>query len=87
MAVRLDASSPDFEARFAALLDAKREQEEDVGRAVRDIIAGVRTRGDDALIELSARFDKVQLTPRTLRVEAAEIDAAEELLRIAGLLG
>lgn len=54
----------------------KRETDEDVSASVRAIIADVRKRGDAALIELSAKFDKVQLTPQTLRVTAAEIEAA-----------
>ena len=76
MPVRLDASSPDFAMRFDALLNAKREQEEDVSRAARDIIADVRARGDKALIELSARFDRVQLTRETMRVTEDEIRQA-----------
>ena len=77
MACRLDARAPDFESTFAALLDAKRETNEDVAASVRAIIADVRARGDAALIELSARFDKIDLTPRTLRLGADEIAAAE----------
>lgn len=75
MARRLDASAPDFESAFDALLNAKREQDDDVAASVRAIIADVRTRGDAALIELTERFDKVKLT--SLRLGADEIDAAE----------
>jgi histidinol dehydrogenase len=77
MPIRLDTSDLDFAVRFAALLDAKREEEEDVGRAARAIIAEVREKGDAALIAYGARFDKADLTPETLRVPQAEIDAAE----------
>ena len=77
MARRLDASAPNFESAFAALLDGTRETKEDVANAVRAIIVDVRTRGDEALIELSKRFDKVTLTPQTLRLGADEIAAAE----------
>ena len=41
-----------------------------------DIIADVRARGDAALIELSARFDRAKLTQETLRVPFHEIDDA-----------
>jgi histidinol dehydrogenase len=75
MARRLDASAPDFESAFDALLNAKREQDEDVAASVRTIIADVCARGDAALIELTERFDKVKLT--SFRLSAAEIDAAE----------
>ena len=77
MARRLDASAPNFESAFAALLDGTRETKEDVANAVRAIIVDVRARGDEALIELSKRFDKVTLTPQTLRLDADEIAAAE----------
>ncbi len=75
MARRLDARAADFADAFDAFLDAKREQDEDVGATVRGIIADVRTRGDAALIELTERFDKVRLA--SLRLDDAEIDAAE----------
>lgn len=42
--------------------------------AVREIIADVRARGDEALLELTERFDGVRLS--RLRVSEAEIDAA-----------
>lgn len=75
MACRLDARAPDFESAFDALLNAKREQDQDVAASVRSIISDVRARGDAALIELTHRFDKVKLT--SLRLSRDEIDAAE----------
>jgi len=75
MARRLDARAADFADAFDALLNAKREEEEDVAATVRAIIADVRTRGDTALIELTERFDKVKLA--SLRLEDSEIDASE----------
>ncbi|HTO42061.1 MAG TPA: histidinol dehydrogenase [Rhizomicrobium sp.] len=77
MARRLDARDADFAQQFTALISAKRETEEDVALAVRRIIADVRARGDAALIDLSAQFDKVQLTQATLRVSAEDLAAAE----------
>jgi len=76
MPVTLDASAPDFEAAFDKLLNAKREDSPDVDAVVADIIADVRARGDAAVIELSQKFDRVTLTPATLRITAAEVDAA-----------
>jgi histidinol dehydrogenase len=76
MSKRLDARAADFEQQFSALLNANRDTDEDVSRAAGDIIADVRARGDSALIELSARFDKATLTAETLRVPFAEIDGA-----------
>ncbi|WP_338550238.1 histidinol dehydrogenase [Roseovarius phycicola] len=74
MPVRLDTSSADFEDAFRALLSAKREDSPDVDAVVAEIIADVRERGDAALIELTARFDRLELTPETLRFSRAEID-------------
>ncbi|EPX86263.1 histidinol dehydrogenase [Rubellimicrobium thermophilum DSM 16684] len=71
----LSTTDPGFEAAFRAFLARKREVDEDVDAAVADIIADVRARGDRALIDLTARFDRVTLTSHTLRVPDAEIDA------------
>ena len=45
---RLDARAPDFEAAFAAFLDAQREAQADVAETVAGILAEVRARGDAA---------------------------------------
>ncbi|MET4102400.1 histidinol dehydrogenase [Roseovarius sp. MBR-78] len=74
MPITLDATQPDFEAQFTALLSAKREDSPDVDEIVAGIIADVRARGDAALIALTERFDGVTLTPETLRFSEAEID-------------
>ena len=76
MPIRLDASAPDFAERFRAFLDTKRETAADVEAAVRAIVADVAARGDEALIELTQKFDRVNLTPAGLRVTAAEIAVA-----------
>ena len=74
--IRLSTASPDFETAFAALLDQARETTETVDRAVSSIVAAVRARGDAALIEYTARFDRLSLTPDRLRIGADEIEAA-----------
>lgn len=76
MPKRLHVSAPGFQQAFANLLGEKRESSVDVDDAVRAIIAGVRARGDDALIDYSKTFDAVDLTQTGLRVTQAEIDAA-----------
>ncbi len=77
----LDTSEPGFESRFAAFLAAGREAAADVGAAVAGIIADVRARGDAALIELTARFDRLELTPETLAFTPEEI--AAEVAKVA----
>ena len=76
MPIRLDDRDARFAEGFAALLSAKREVSEEVDRIAADIIAEVREKGDAALIAYTSRFDALDLSPATLRVSEAEIDAA-----------
>ncbi|QDH15107.1 histidinol dehydrogenase [Oecophyllibacter saccharovorans] len=71
--IYLDTSDPAFFLRFQALLTARGQQGESVAAPVRDIIQDVRARGDAALCELTERFDRVTLTPQTLRLTQEEI--------------
>jgi histidinol dehydrogenase len=75
MPQRLSTDAPDFETRFRALLSMKREDSPDVDSAVAAIIADVRDRGDAAVIELTARFDRLDLTPDTLAFSPDAIEA------------
>lgn len=72
----LNTADSDFEQAFAALLGAKREDSPDVDAVVAEIIKDVRTRGDAALLELTAKFDRMQLKADQLRISEAEVDAA-----------
>lgn len=76
MAIWLEQAAEDFEARFSAFLSTKREVSEDVNAVVRAIIDDVRARGDQALIDYSARFEGIDLGNAGIRVSDAEIDAA-----------
>lgn len=76
MTLRLDAAAADFDARFADLLAMKREVSEDVDAAARTIIADVVARGDAALIELSKKFDRIDLAERGIAIGKDEIAAA-----------
>ena len=71
----LDATAANFEADFTALLGAKREDSPDVDAVVADIIAHVRRDGDAALLALTSKFDRLNLTPDTLAFSPDEIDA------------
>ncbi len=75
MPVFLDSRDASFNAGFAALLGAKREDAVDVDDTVAAIIADVRARGDAAVIDLTLKFDRLQLTPDTLAFSEEEIDA------------
>jgi histidinol dehydrogenase len=76
MPIRFDVRAADFAGKFRAFLDTKREASADVEQAVRSIIADVAARGDAALIELTKKFDRVDLGKIGLRVTQAELDAA-----------
>ncbi|MBV8961585.1 MAG: histidinol dehydrogenase, partial [Hyphomicrobiales bacterium] len=76
MAQRLDFTKSGFEERFRALIGVKREAAEDIEAVVATILRDIAERGDEALIEYSRRFDKVELSPATLRVSEDEIEAA-----------
>ncbi|HVN26844.1 MAG TPA: histidinol dehydrogenase [Candidatus Binataceae bacterium] len=66
-------------AEFRQFLDsiiARRGGDEDSSRVdaiVAGIIAQVRKRGDDALIDYTEKFDRVKLTPKALRVSAKDL--------------
>src|SRR5579871_464008 len=85
MPVRLDTSSADFADRFTAFLAMKREVAADVEAAARAIVDDVARRGDAALIEATARFDRLTLEAKSLRVRAAEIEAAAKACDTATL--
>ncbi|MDE2582789.1 MAG: histidinol dehydrogenase [Rhodospirillales bacterium] len=73
---RLSTAAADFPAGFAALLATARETTEQVDAAVAAILADVRARGDAALVDYTARFDRMRLDPAGLRIGAGEIAAA-----------
>ncbi|TMC16490.1 MAG: histidinol dehydrogenase [Chloroflexi bacterium] len=64
----------------ARLLRRAEIQIDELIERVRPIIQEVRQRGDQALIEFTARFDRVQLTPDRLRVSREEIEQAYQML-------
>src|SRR5690606_6423485 len=76
MPIRLDTADSDFEPRFQGLLDGKRESSQDVNDIVAGIIADMRARGDEALVELTNRFDRTHFTAADLRIPTDEIDSA-----------
>lgn len=61
MVRRLDSSQPDFTAALAALLAWEPSQDAAIEQAVVGIVADVRRRGDDALLEYTRRFDRLSI--------------------------
>jgi histidinol dehydrogenase len=76
--IRLDASSPDFPVKFTALVNARREADEDVARNVTHIIKRVREEGDAALKDLTRLFDKHDLDQSGWQIDRADCLAAWE---------
>jgi len=76
MPVYLDSASVDFEASFTAFLGQKRESDVQVDADVAAILRRVEEEGDTAVIALTSKFDRLDLTPETLAFSQAEIDAA-----------
>ena len=72
----LSTADPDFETAFRALLGQKREADAGVEAEVAEILRDVAERGDAAVLERTARWDRLTLTPATMAFTAAEIDAA-----------
>jgi len=75
---RLNTADAGFEQAFADLLTTKRETDTDVNDTVTEILKDVRQRGDEAVVEMTRRFDRFDMTPETLQFTSAEIDAAIE---------
>ena len=73
MPVFLNSQSSNFEKEFKKLLSAKRENSVDVDLSVREIIDGVIDRGDQALIEYTKKFDRINLTSDKLRFTQSEL--------------
>ena len=73
MPVFLNSQNSDFEKEFKKLLSAKRENSVDVDLSVKEIIDGVIERGDQALIEFTKKFDRINLTSDKIRFTQSEL--------------
>ncbi|MBX6392253.1 MAG: histidinol dehydrogenase [Burkholderiales bacterium] len=81
---RLSTTQPDFDAQLAALTALEAAQDEQVERAVAQILDDVRRRGDAAVLDYTARFDRVQAaTVAELEIPRAELEAALQRLPAA----
>jgi histidinol dehydrogenase len=69
-------NDPEFDAAFARIAGRGEEVSAEVEATVKAIIADVRARGDAAVCAYTERFDRLSLTPATLEVTAAELEAA-----------
>jgi histidinol dehydrogenase len=74
MPIFLSFDDPTFVQRFEDILNSDRNDNLDVNRVVIDILADVKTRGDEAILELTHRFDKIELDREKLRFTKNEIE-------------
>ena len=73
----IDMHDTDFDSKFAAILARGEETSREVEQVVLDIIADVRKRGDEAVLEYTKRFDRLETASvADLQVTGQEIDAA-----------
>jgi len=72
---RLSTADAAFESEFSQLL-SRAVTTPQVADAVRDILLRVQSEGDDAVLDLTNRFDRVNYRLADLRVSAEEIAAA-----------
>ncbi len=84
MPARLDSRAPDFAARLSALLAYEPAQDEAIERTVALIVSDVRARGDEALLEFTRRFDRVDAASvHELELSQDELQRALESLASA----
>ncbi len=80
----LKANDPGFETAFRKIVNDRREEDSNVTKGVAAILSEVRGRGDDALVEYTARFDNHNLgIDEDWRVPAAQCAAAYDALEPA----
>src|SRR5260370_42602594 len=80
----LKSRTPEFKKFLAAIRSRRGGDDVALDASVAKIIDRVRKRGDRALIELTAKFDRVKLTAATIRVTSAERRSALEGISSAG---
>ena len=81
----LSASDPGFAQRLGAALDRQMLVGEEVTSQVREILTGVRSRGDEAVLEYTRRFDGVDASGiAELTVEREQMEQSLSRLPEAG---
>jgi histidinol dehydrogenase len=75
------SGSPTFKFWLKSLCERGGAEDAAVEKVVAAIVKAVRRRGDRAVIEFTARFDRIKLSPSTLRVSAAELKASRAALK------
>jgi len=83
MMTRLDSRSADFQAQLATLLAFSADTDKAITDAVETIVSAVRQRGDAAVLEFTARFDRLNAASMAeLEMPKARLQAALEGLPV-----
>ena len=77
MPKRLNFCEPGFESQFSALLSEKRETETDVNDGAAAILDDVRSRGDRAVCEATAKYDRFDISPDEMTFSPDQIAQAQ----------
>lgn len=75
MVRKISFQQPDFEAKLAALQDWQPESDPKIDQQVAEIIANTKKNGDQALIEYTKKFDRLDLSGG-IEVTTEEVEAA-----------
>jgi histidinol dehydrogenase len=74
---KLDSSAPDFKARLDAVLAFEAAEDVAIDQAAAGILAQVKARGDAAVLEFTAKFDRVEAdSVAALEIGRANLQAA-----------
>lgn len=74
-----DYNKDDLQPLYIKLSNRSPEGQRDVEKIVSDVLADVKNRGDEAVVEYSKKFDKVDLTPSTIEVTNQLENALESI--------
>jgi histidinol dehydrogenase len=81
MMKRLSSTDPNFYATLNAMTQHAGALDDNVDRVVAEILANVRERGDEAVLEYTKRFDKIDASSmQTLELTKAEMKSAFDAL-------
>src|SRR3546814_5701814 len=86
MTLRLSTRDAGFDAAFTALVNARREADEDVSRDVTVILKRIRDEGDAALADYTRRFDRHDLDATGWTVTAAERRSEEHTSELQSIM-
>ena len=76
MIKRFNSASENFDSSLQSLLSSTDEPDSSVVEVVSKVIADIRTRGDEALLEYTNQFDRRTATLEALEISRSELDEA-----------